>query len=141
MRLVLSIIRTSGLLVTLVSSMVFSTGISGHHSFAMFDHENQLQLSGTVTRFQWTNPHVYIHLDVDNDEGGFDTWTIECANPGILSRIGWKFNSIKEGDEISIIVGPLHTGEPGALLKQVKFADGTIMSNGVPAGRPNIPLE
>jgi hypothetical protein len=121
--------------------MVFSTGISGHHSFAMFDHENQLQLSGTVTRFQWTNPHVYIHLDVDNDEGGFDTWTIECANPGILSRIGWKFNSIKEGDEISIIVGPLHTGEPGALLKQVKFADGTIMSNGVPAGRPNIPLE
>ena len=135
------LLRQSGLLAALTISLIYGAAAVAHHSFAMFDHDNQLRLTGTVTHFQWTNPHVYINLDVDNEAGGFDNWTIECANPGILSRLGWKFNSVKEGDEITIIVGPLRTGEPGALLKQIKFADGTIMSNGVPAGQPNIPIE
>jgi hypothetical protein len=65
-------------------------------------------------------------------------WTIECANPGILNRIGWKFNMIKEGDVLTVIVAPLRTGEPGALLKQVTLADGRKFGNGGPAGPPNI---
>lgn len=135
------LLRGWGLLCALTAALTYSVSTAAHHSFAMFDHDNQLRLTGKVTHFQWTNPHVYINLDVDNDEGGFDNWTIECANPGILSRLGWKFNSVKEGDEITIIVGPLRTGEPGALLKQIRFADGVIMSNGVPAGQPTIPIE
>lgn len=109
-----------------------------HHSFAMFDSENQLKMTGTVTRFDWTNPHVYIELDVTDADGTTKNWTIECANISILSRIGWKFNIIKPGDELTVIVGPLRSGEPGALLKQVTLADGTKMGNGTPAGAPNI---
>jgi hypothetical protein len=111
--------------------------VLAHHSFAMFDNENQVKLEGKVTHFQWTNPHVYIELDAVNvysEDKTVKRWTVECANPGILNRIGWKFNMIKPGDEITIIVAPLRTGEPGALLKQVTLADGRVFANGGPAG-------
>jgi len=112
-----------------------------HHSFAMFDNENQIKLQGKVTDFQWTNPHVYIELDAENvysEDKTVKHWTVECANPGILNRIGWKFNMIKPGDKITVIVAPLRTGEQGALLKQVELADGRKFGNGGPAGKPNI---
>lgn len=107
-----------------------------HHSFAMFDSNNQIKFTGKVTRFDWTNPHVYIELEVDK-EGSPERWTIECANISILSRLGWKFNMIKPGDEITVIVAPLRTGKPGALLKQVTLPDGSNWGNGAPAGPPD----
>ena len=110
---------------------------SAHHSFAMFDNENQIKLQGKVTNFQWTNPHVYIELDAENvysEDKTVKSWTVECANPGILNRIGWKFNMLKAGDEVTIIVAPLRSGEPGALLKQVTLPDGRVFANGGPAG-------
>jgi hypothetical protein len=111
-----------------------------HHSFAMFDHEHQIKLTGTVTEFRWQNPHIYIHMQAPDPKGKMRHWTIECANPGILNRLGWKFNMIKKGDQITAIVGPLRTGEAGALLKQVKTADGRVFGNGAPAGPPNIKM-
>src|SRR4051794_6085872 len=54
-----------------------------HHSFAMFDNDHQAKLEGTVTHFQWTNPHVYIELETLAADGAAKKWTIECANPGI----------------------------------------------------------
>jgi hypothetical protein len=109
---------------------------TAHHSFAMYDHENQLKMVGTVADFKWQNPHVYIELDTTGQKNPH--YTIECANPGILNRVGWKFNMIKPGDKITVIVAPLRTGEQGALLKQVELADGRKFSNGGPAGKPNI---
>ena len=133
----------SRILLALLACAV-STGALSHHSFAMFDAEKQLRLTGKVTEFTWQNPHVYIQLegkDPNDPKGKVRTWTIECANPGILNRAGWKFNMIKEGDVLTVIVGPLRTGEPGALLKQVKLPDGRIFGNGGPAGPPNISIE
>lgn len=112
-----------------------------HHSFAMFDSDNQIRLSGTVDEFHWQNPHVYIHLKAPDSKGKMRVWTIECANPGILNRIGWKFNMVKKGDPLTVVVAPLRTGEAGALLKQIKLADGRVMGNGGPAGEPNISIE
>ena len=112
-----------------------------HHSFAMFDNENQIKLKGTVKDFQWQNPHVYIEVDASNvyaKDGSTKSWTIECANPGILDRIGWKFNMVKVGDTVTLIVAPLRSGEPGALLKQITLPDGKVFTNGGPAGPPNI---
>jgi hypothetical protein len=109
-----------------------------HHSFAMFDSEHQIKLAGTVKSFEWANPHVYIELDAMGGDGTTKDYTIECANPGILDRIGWKFNMIKPGDKITVIIAPLKTGEPGGLLKQVTLADGRKFANGAPAGKANI---
>jgi hypothetical protein len=110
-----------------------------HHSFAMFDSTNQLRLQGTVTQFDWTNPHIYIELDV-KDGSETKHWTIECANISILSRLGWKFNIMKAGDDITIVVAPLRNGQPGALLKELMLADGSRWGNGAPAGPANIDI-
>ena len=109
-----------------------------HHSFAMYDNDHQVKLVGTVTKFQWTNPHVYIELENNDTAAKVARWTIECANPGILDRVGWKFNMIHAGDKLTVIVAPLRSGEPGALLKQVTLPDGRSFGNGAPAGKANI---
>ena len=122
----------------LLAALCVSGLAVAHHSFAMFDHENQIRVEGTVTDYKWQNPHVYIWLTAPDEKGEMRTWTIECANPGILNRLGWKFNMIKPQDKITVVMAPLRTGEPGALLKQVKLADGSKYGNGAPAGPPNI---
>lgn len=128
----------------LLSMFVLCTSAASawaHHSFAMFDSDNQIRLVGKVTEFRWQNPHVYIHLQAPDATGKMRHWTIECANPGILNRTGWKFNMIKAEDQLTVVVAPLRTGEPGALLKQLKLADGRVFGNGGPAGPPNISIE
>ena len=129
-------LRVSGCATLL--ALVLAAPALAHHSFAMFDHDHQVKLAGTVTHFQWANPHVYIDLDVADDGGAVRHYLIECANPGILDRAGWKFNMIKTGDRITTIIAPLRTGEPGGLLKQVTLADGRQFNNGAPAGEANI---
>lgn len=109
-----------------------------HHSFAMFDHNHQVKLNGTVEYFQWTNPHVYIRLVAPDSQGRPKSYTIECANPGILDRAGWKWNMIKKGDKVTAIIAPLRTGEPGGLLKQITLSNGHSYDNGPAAGRANI---
>ena len=130
-----------GLLQVVCAVLVGLMGVGGalaHHSFAMYDSEHQIKLNGTVASFEWNNPHVYIELSSVDDQGATKAYTVECANPGILTRIGWKFNMIKPGDTITVIIAPLKTGEPGGLLKQVTLADGRKFGNGGPAGKPNI---
>ena len=112
----------------------FASPAFAHHSFAMFDKDHQVKMEGKVTAFQWTNPHVYIELDVTGADGTVKHWSIECASPGILNRVGWKFNMIKTGDELTLIVAPMRSGEPGALLKEVTLPDGKVFTNGGPAG-------
>jgi hypothetical protein len=124
-----------------LAALCLSAIAAAHHSFAMFDHDKQLRLTGKVVEFRWQNPHIYIYLEAADKDGKMREWTIECANPGILNRLGWKFNMIKKDDVITVIVGPLRTGEAGALLKQVKLADGRKFGNGVPAGPPNISID
>ncbi|MDB5458541.1 MAG: hypothetical protein JWO72_282 [Caulobacteraceae bacterium] len=107
---------------------------AAHHSFAMFDNEHQVKMSGTVSKFEWTNPHVYIHLQMADAAGEVKPYTVECANPGILNRVGWKFNLIKPGDKLVMIIAPLRNGEAGGLLKEVTLPDGRVFNNGGFAG-------
>jgi hypothetical protein len=125
---------------TLCLALVAGTALA-HHSFAMFDRDNQIVLTGKVDEFHWQNPHVYIHLEAPDSKGKKSVWIIECANPGILNRAGWKFNKVKKGDQLTLVVSPLRTGEPAALLHQIRFADGTILENGASAGPPKISIE
>jgi hypothetical protein len=129
---------SAGALGVCVALLWASMPALAHHSFAMFDHAHQVKMSGTVSYFQWTNPHVYIDLQTQSASGASEHFTIECANPGILDRVGWKWNMIKVGDHITVIVAPLKSGKAGGLLKQVTLADGRKFSNGPAAGKPNI---
>jgi hypothetical protein len=110
-----------------------------HHSFAPYETTMQIKLAGVVTSFKWANPHVYMEIDADATAGApARHWLIECASTSILNRIGWKFNMLKPGDRVSIIVSPLRSGEPAALLKQLTMADGKKYGNGAVAGPATI---
>ena len=122
------------------AALVAGGSAGAHHSFAMFDNTKDVTLEGVVKEFQWTNPHVYIELKNDPGAAKVDHFTIECASPGILVRAGWKFNMIKPGDKITVVVAPLRNGDPGALLKGVKLSDGRVLDNGGPAGKAALPL-
>ncbi len=141
MKLSLSSPRKLLHLLLVLSTLALSNLAQAHHSFAMFDSPNQILIKGVVTQFDWTNPHIYIEMDVTQEDGSIKHWTIECANISILSRLGWKFNIIKEGDMLTAIVAPLRNGEPGALLKQMMLADGSKWGNGAPAGPPSLDIE
>ena len=119
---------------------IFCTApVLAHHSFAPYEPQLQVKMSGVVSELRWTNPHVYIEMDVVDEKSGEKRhWLIECANPGILNRVGWRFNMVKAGDRITVIVSPLRNGEPAALLKQIQLADGRKFSNGLAAGRATI---
>jgi hypothetical protein len=108
-----------------------------HHSFAMFDTTKRVTLAGTVTAFEWTNPHAYIELDVADDKGAIKHWSIELGSPSILMQGGWKFKDLKYGDKVTAIVSPLKSGQSGALLSSITMPDGRVLGNGPlpPGGR------
>jgi hypothetical protein len=104
-----------------------------HHSFAVYDHTKTLTLNGTVTKFQWTNPHAYIELDVPDAKGVVKHYSIECTSINMMQRNGWRSNMIKFGDKVKAVVSPLQSGEPGGLLLLLTLPDGKTLDPGVPA--------
>jgi len=121
-----------------IVSAVLSVGavpVFAHHSFAMFDTTKRVTLSGTVTAFEWTNPHAYIELDVPDEKGAIKHWSIELGSPSILMQGGWKFKDLKYGDKVTAIVNPLKNGESGALLSTITMPDGRVLGNGPGRGR------
>ncbi len=112
-----------------------------HHSFAMFDQSKQLTLKGTVSEFQWTNPHAWIHLDVLNPNGVKDTWQIELNSPNNLKRQGWKSSSVKPGDQVTLVLNPLKDGSKGGLFVSITLPDGTVLGDPTRArgGPINVP--
>ena len=105
-----------------------------HHSFSMFDQANPVTLVGVVTNVEWTNPHVYIEMDLNEPLRGAKHWSIELGSPSILQRGGWKFNSVKKGDKVTAVVSPLRNGDAGSLLTRITLPDGRVLGNGGPAG-------
>ena len=104
--------------------------VQAHHSFAMFDTTRRVELAGSVAAFEWANPHVIIQVDVPDATGAVALWTVEMGPPSMLMRGGWKFNDLKPGDRIALIVNPLRQGQNGGLLVQVTLPDGRVLGNG-----------
>ena len=104
-----------------------------HHSFAVYDHTRTLTLRGTVTRFQWTNPHAFIEMDVQQIDGSVKHYSVELTSINMMQRVGWRSNMIKPGDKVQVVVAPLLSGEPVGLGLEVVLADGKTMGLPVPA--------
>ncbi len=111
-----------------------------HHSFAMFDQKKIVTLDGTVTQFQWTNPHAFIEMDVPN-AGKVTHWSIELNSPNNLKRQGWTRTAVKPGDRVSLRMNPLRDGKPGGLFLDVRLPGGKVLDSGLPKnGTPvNVP--
>jgi len=110
-----------------------TTPVLAHHSFAVFDHTRTLTLKGTVTKFQWTNPHAFIELDVKQPDGSMKHYSVELTSINMMQRVGWRSSMIKAGDQVTAVVAPLLTGEAVGLGLEVTMADGTKRELPVPA--------
>jgi hypothetical protein len=109
----------------LVAGLGGSAAIA-HHSNAMFDRTKTVEIKGTVREFQWTNPHIWIELDIPGPQG-VTPFSIEGPTPGVLRTKGWKFNSLMPGDQISVRMHPLKDGRKGGGL--VSVTKGTLTLN------------
>jgi hypothetical protein len=114
----------------LVASL--TTALSAHHSFAVFDMTAEKTITGTVSKFEWTNPHTFIFVDVPNDKGVIETWAIEGMSPNYLGRRGWSKTSVKPGDKITMTVRPLKDGKAGGMFVRA-LVDGKML---MPTGQP-----
>jgi hypothetical protein len=111
-----------------------SLGLSGlalaHHSFAAFDVTTQKEITGTVKKFDYTNPHTWVWLDVPNDHGGVDTWGFEGMSPNYLGRRGWTRATLKPGDKLTITYRPMKDGEKGGMWVSGKRPGGEVLMMG-----------
>jgi len=97
-----------------------------HHSFAMFDQEHPIDLTGVVKEWKYTAPHAFIILEVKETDGTSQVWSLEGGAPSGLIRDGWTSKTLKPGDEITLKVDPLRSGAPGGAwnVNKVKFKNG-----------------
>lgn len=116
---------------SLFTLLLLPIGILAHHSPSMFDGENELTLTGTVREFQWSNPHSYIQLVVDSEEGQEQEWSLEMGANVYLYNLGWRPSTVKAGDTLTVTILPLRNGEPGGLLMDASTAEGKSLG-----GRP-----
>jgi hypothetical protein len=120
--------RIAGILATAVS-LVTAWSALAHHSAAMFDDTKVVELSGTVKELQWTNPHIWLQVVVEQD-GRSTEWSLEGGSPNSLSRQGWRSTTFKSGDLISVRLRPMKDGTAAGSFIGAKFAsDGHTVGN------------
>jgi hypothetical protein len=95
-----------------------------HHGTTAYDNAKTLQLKGTVTSFNWVNPHASLGWNVKTEKGGAEHWVVELTSPGMLTRSGWHHDSVKVGDEVTVYFHPSKNGAKLGLFQRVSFADG-----------------
>lgn len=115
--------KTRTLLIGLL--LTLSGAASAHHSTAIYDNENPVQLTGTVKEWRFTNPHCLIVLEVAGDAGETEVWTLEGSNTSLLIRRGWTPLTLEPGDRITVTVRPLRSGVTGGNYGNVRWEDGT----------------
>jgi hypothetical protein len=118
----------SRLTTLLVSAALVAIGgaAMAHHSFAMFDQEHPIDLTGVVKEFRYTAPHTFIILEVKDADGTAQLWSLEGNAPNGLARDGWTSKTLRPGDELALKVDPLRSGAPGGSwnVSRIKYKNG-----------------
>jgi hypothetical protein len=122
----------------LVLGVVLSAPVFAHHSFrAEFDSSKSKEFVGTVTKVEWFNPHARFYVDVKDESGGVTNWNFELGSPLQLRRQGWRQDSLKVGDQITVEGYLAKDGSKMASASKITLADGRTVFNGSSAdGRP-----
>jgi hypothetical protein len=114
--------------VLLVASAALSAPTNAHHSFAVYDSDTVLTVTGTVTRYEWTNPHVYLFVAVEDENGEIVEWALEGESTALLTRAGWSRTMLAPGDRISARINRnRNPAQREARILTLVTPDGTIL--------------
>jgi hypothetical protein len=116
--------RSLKVLILASASLCVADPVFAHHSFAMFNREKADNITGTVKEYEWTNPHVWIHITVPDDAGTPREWSFEMQSVQQDAAAGWRADSVKPGDKVSIEYHPLKDGSRGGQLMSATLANG-----------------
>jgi hypothetical protein len=123
------------LVVVLGFLILTPVALLAHHSFAAeFDATKPVNLAGAVTKVEWTNPHIWIYLEGKDEKGVAGKWQCEMGSPNVLTRQGWRKDSLKQGDQITIEGTRAKDGTNTCNARTVKLADGKRMFAGSSQG-------
>jgi hypothetical protein len=117
------------LLSSAVALLAAATPAVAHHSYAEFDTNAKLTLSGTVKEFQWTNPHSWMLVMVPSAKGEEEQWAVELNSVSLLAARGWKPKTVVPGDKVEITFHPMKNGSHAGSYMAVKLPNGKLMGD------------
>ena len=110
-------------------ALALTSPAAAHHSTAMYNMANPVTVTGTVKRFEWTNPHAFVFLDVKDEKGNSVEWEVEMMSLNHLRGYGWTRNTVKLGDTISCTGGAAKSGALSMISSYMKLGDGRMMKS------------
>ena len=99
-----------------------------HHGAPAYDRTKLTSFKATITEMRYINPHVQIFFDAKDDKGAIVHWNCESINPGMLSKQGWTKNTLKPGDQVTLMAFPAREGAPVCLLQKLILPDGKTLN-------------
>jgi hypothetical protein len=102
---------------------------SAHHSNSAYQVDQIITLTGTVKEWRWMNPHTWLYLTVEGEDGKVQEWAVEGRPPGILGRAGWSSTVLVPGERVTVHASPAKNGDPEGIIARVTKADGTVLGN------------
>ena len=125
----------SGVMAAGLGLLISAAPVLAHHSFeAEYDSKKPIQVQGTVTKMEWTNPHARFYVDVKDESGKVINWNFELGSPNVLKRQGWSRDSLKVGDAVTVEAYLAKDGTNLANARRVTLADGRKVFAGSTAG-------
>ena len=124
--------RASSLIGLTAAIALSAQAVWAHHSTAEFDYGKTIVVEGVVKEVQWTNPHSYLQVLSRGSDGATAQWGVEIGAPAINVRLGWRKDSVKTGDKVSLAIAPARDGRNYGTLRVLTFEDGRTL-NGVAA--------
>jgi hypothetical protein len=118
-----------------VAGVWSAPALLAHHSSAAFDTGKKVVLKGTVTQWVYTNPHCFLMIDVKNEKGEVVQWVAETQAPSVIFPAGYRRDTFKAGEEVTLTVEPFKDGRPFGRILQTVFADGRTL--GVASSPPS----
>jgi Family of unknown function (DUF6152) len=143
MRRTARLVRAAKIVISIAATLaVAASPAFAHHSHAMFDSTKQVTIVGTVKEFDWNNPHCWIQVlvaDPQNPQAEPVEWGVEMGAPFQLLRHGWRPDSVKPGDKITVVVNPLRDGRPAGQIVSAIGSDGKPIGTGWEAYKQSQP--
>ena len=131
----MSPVRMSFAMVGLMLAAVTSFSARAHHSFGFYDMQKTVEVRGTVRKFEWSNPHSWLFIEVSSATGPI-TYGFEMQSVGEMLRRGWAKNSVKPGDRITVSFHPMKDGSPNGLLVSAKGENDKLIGKPPPLPPP-----